>query len=161
LLQTTGQCSGLVPSRLHPDKTGNSFDSHASSTYANVAALVGQVSKPLKINAMKERNMKTFLCPHCGQKSVSIWQKVFPAPLFDTRCRECDAELWMRTPLYLRAMILIFILVLIALKWSGNMSSDTQSWLVMTFLLICALAQPLVSSIVARGGKSIDQKKSQ
>ncbi len=98
--------------------------------------------------------MKKFVCPHCKNATISLWQKVRISPLSDIRCEACGSQLTIRyvagvfaaSPLFVGYPLLSILKVV---------TTEREQWLllVVTFvisLFLVTFAVPIIASKRAR-----------
>lgn len=61
-------------------------------------------------------------CPHCGKKTISIWEKMFLNPRYNYKCKECGK--YINIPYYtiiifgiISLVIIYLVLVLLKKEW--------------------------------------------
>jgi hypothetical protein len=96
--------------------------------------------------------MKKFVCPHCRNQSISIWQKFFTGRHGFASCKVCGADL--STPLRWNILSLSPMMVLMVLNRPSLVPlSEQTTWVAFGITTMFAVAlHTFVSPIVARTG---------
>jgi hypothetical protein len=96
--------------------------------------------------------MKKFVCPHCRNQSISVWQKSFIGSHSLTSCKVCGADL--STPVLWNILSLSPMIVLMVLNRPSLIPlSEQTTWIVFGITTLFAMALHIfVSPIVAKTG---------
>lgn len=69
---------------------------------------------------------KRYACPHCGEKTISLWRRLFLGPALPTRCSACQQRVgvsWSMTWIGL-----VVGLMAVALHWAMSTIWPTASF---------------------------------